>query len=562
MTTLPDVSVTIQDGAQGLVSAAPDQAHAILGTCSRGTVNTLYSYSDIPSLVAAHEAGPAVEAAAHSLAIAGGPVYLVRIAETTPGAPGAVTQTGSGPVITAPKLSAVTSAGTAPPVVTLTGATPLKFIDLVVEITTGGARGVAVFRYSLDGGDTWAESAVTTAATYLMPNTGVTLNFATGTDYTNDNVYTASTCVPNDAYEMKVEIVDGGALGTGTFRYSLDASNPAGPTWSATFVTPTGALFVIPSSGITLTFAAGTYVAGTMYTLASLTAPVYTSTEVIAALAALTADPREWSAVHLCGQASSAAASASMASVLDTQLEAAATGSFRYSHAIMEAADVSDSLLIAGFASFASKRVNVAAGFCRLTSSISGRGYKRSAALPIAARLSKVGIGVDLGRVLDGSLPGVTYLHRDEQVTTALDAARFSTLRSLIGRQGYYITNGRIMAAAGSDFRLTQYRRVMDRACAVGRDALLDYLNAGVRINANGTIFELDARGIEAVVTSALNAALTQPGHASAVRCVVDRTNNVQSTEQVKAQIRVTPLGYAKSIAQDIGFTSPALVLT
>ncbi len=560
MTTLPDVTVTIQDGAQGLVSSSSEQVHAILGTCAAGAVNTLYSYSDIPSLVAAHIAGPAVEAAAHSLAVAGGPVYLVRLAETTPGSPGAVTQTGSGPAITVPTKSAVTSAGTAPPVVTLTGS-PLAFYDLVVEITTLGARGVARFRYSLDGGETWAASNVLTAATYLMADTGVTLNFATGTDYAVDNVYTASTCIPNDAYELEVEIVDGGALGTATFKYTLDASNPVGGTYSATFVAPVGTLYVIPNTGITLTFAAGTYVAGDTYALAALAAPAYTSTEVIAALAALTADPREWGAVHLCGQASTAAGSATMASVLDTQLEAAATGSFRYSHAIIEAADVSDSLLIAAFASFASKRVNVCAGFCRLTSSITGRGYKRSAALPLAARLSKVGIGVDLARVKDGSLPGVTYLHRDEQVTQALDASRFSTLRSLIGRQGYYITNARLMAPSGSDYRLTQYRRVMDKGCAVGRDALLDYLNGDVRINANGTIFELDARAIEANATSALNAALTQPGHVSAVRCVVDRTNNVQSTEKIKAQLRITPLGYAKSIDEDIGFTSPALVL-
>jgi len=565
MTTLPDVSVTIQDGAQGLVSATPEQAHAILGTCAAGTANTLYSYSDIPALVAAHVAGPAVEAAAHTLAVSGGPVYLVRLAETAPGVPGSVTQTGAGPAITSPKLGGtVVAAGTAPPVVSLSGSTPIAFYEIVVEITTGGARGTAVFRYSLDGGDTWTESGVTTAATYLMPGTGVTLNFATGTDYSTDNVYTASTSVPFDAYELKLEVVDGGALGTGTFRYALDASNPAGPTWSATSVLPEvpaigAAMFIVPNTGITLVFAAGTYVAGSSYTLAP-TAPGYTSDEVIDGLAVLTADPREWSAVHLCGQASSAGGSATMASVLDTQMEAAATSSFRYAHAIIEAPDVADNLLIAGFADFASKRVNVCAGFCRLTSSVTGRAYKRSSALPLAARLSKVGIGVDLGRVSDGSLPGVIYLHRDEQVTQGLDAARFSTLRSIVGRQGYYITNGKIMAAAGSDFTLTQFRRVMDVACRIARDALLNFLNAGVRVNTvGGTIYELDARRIEKFVASALNAALTQPGHVSAVACVIDRTNNVQSTQQLKAQVRITPLGYAKAITLDIGFTSPSL---
>jgi hypothetical protein len=561
MPVLPDVTVTISDGAQGLVSSASEQAHAILAVCAAGTPNTLYAYNDIPTLVAAHLAGPGVEVAAHSLAVAGGPIYLVPLTQATPGAPGSVTKTGSGPTVTAPTKSAVTEAGTAPPDVTLSG-TPTKYIDLVVEITTGGARGTAVFRYSIDGGDTWAAENVTTAATYLMSGTGVTLNFATGTDYTDDNVYTAKTCVPYDGYEVRLEIIEGGALGTATFRYCTDRDNPDGPTWSPTLVTPSDGLYNVPNTGVTFTLAAGTYIAGTTYDI-TCTAPGYDSDGVTDALEALMADPREWGAVHLVGQASSVSGSATIASVLDTQLEAAASGSFRYAMAFLECADDTDSNIIDAFEDFASKRVSVCAGFCRVTSMVNGRSYKRSSAMPIAARFSKVGIGVDLARVSDGPLLGVTYLHRDEQVNPGLDAARFSTLRSIVGRTGYYITNARLMAPEGSDFTLVQYRRVMDVACAVGRDASLEFLSAGVRVNASGgTIFELDARAIEAFIRSKLNARLTQPGHVSAVSCVVDRTNNVQSTETIKEQIRITPLGYAKSILADIGFTSPALTLS
>jgi hypothetical protein len=79
------------------------------------------------------------------------------------------------------------AAGTSPPVVTITG-TLAQLIGLRVEIQTTGARGVATFRWSADNGTTWSESSVTTAATYLMPGTGITLNFPTGT-YTNNNVY-------------------------------------------------------------------------------------------------------------------------------------------------------------------------------------------------------------------------------------------------------------------------------------------------------------------------------------------------------------------------------------
>ena len=90
--------------------------------------------------------------------------------------------------------SAVTESGTSPPDVTLTG-DPLAGYRIRVEILTAGARGTATFRYSLDNGTTWS-GAILTAATYLMTEasatTGVTLNFATGTSYATDNVYTAT----------------------------------------------------------------------------------------------------------------------------------------------------------------------------------------------------------------------------------------------------------------------------------------------------------------------------------------------------------------------------------
>ena len=559
MSTLPDVTVEIEDGTQGLVNTSAQGAHVVFGTAAEGVPNRLYSYSSISALVAAHKAGPGVEACAHSLAVAGGPIYFVPLAQTSPGSPGAVTQTGSGPTITAPATSAVISSGTSPPVVTLSG-TPTRFVDLKIAIVVGGPRGTATCKVSIDGGTTFSATQVT-AATVSIPGTGLTINFPTGTDYATDNVYRAVTSVPNDSYEPLLEIESGGALGTATFRYTVDALDPLGaPVWSATLTTPVAAspTYTIPDTGISFTFASGTYVAGTTYALLSCVAPAYTSTEVLAAFAALVADPREWACTHLVGQAASTSGSASMASALDTLFESA-ENSFRFAFGLMEATDdeaASNANLIASFANFASTRVDVAAGFVRVVSPISGRSFKRNCAFPHAARVSKVSIGTDLARVRDGACPGVTYLYHDEQVNPGLDASRFSTMRTLVGRQGFYPTNGRLMAPAGSDFVYVQYRRVMDVGCSVGRNAALEFLNDGVRINRiGGTIDERDARTIESYITSALSAALTQTGQASAVSCVVDRTTNIQQTQMLWIDVRITPLGYAKSIGFRIGFS-------
>jgi hypothetical protein len=86
-----------------------------------------------------------------------------------------------------PTYGAGSSTGTTPPVVSLSG-TPTGVFNFVIKITTLGARGTAVFKWSSDGGASYT-SGVTTAATNVLGSTGITAAFATGTDYAVDNIY-------------------------------------------------------------------------------------------------------------------------------------------------------------------------------------------------------------------------------------------------------------------------------------------------------------------------------------------------------------------------------------
>lgn len=87
----------------------------------------------------------------------------------------------------------ITSVGTAPPTITISGeaigSRPLA--GLRIEITTLGARGTAQFRYSLDAGVSFSDPALTAAAVALGTS-GLTANFAVGA-YALDNVYTGIT---------------------------------------------------------------------------------------------------------------------------------------------------------------------------------------------------------------------------------------------------------------------------------------------------------------------------------------------------------------------------------
>lgn len=370
---------------------------------------------------------------------------------------------------------------------------------------------------------------------------------------------------PNDGYQFIVVITKDGAnlaAATATFKYSVDG----GDNYSPDIAVPTGAAYVVPNTGVTLTFANGggtAFVTGDTHTFAC-TAPGFSSSDISDALDALrtTFKTAKFGFVHIVGAATNAAGSATIAAAVDTKMTAE-ENVFRYIFAIIEAADDTDQNLITAFTSFASRRVGVAAGYCELVAN--GKVLKRSIAWPAVARIAQQDIRRDLARTATdkegGPLSGVTSLYRDEGATPALDDARFITLCTYPQQNGFYISNGRMMAPAGSDFTFLQYRRLMDRACTVTYNFLFPQLNDDVvRINDDGTIYEQDARSIETKGKAELDAELTDKKRVSATAMVVTRDNNMLSTQTLKVKTRIRPKGYAKFIDHDIGFENPSLI--
>lgn len=364
-----------------------------------------------------------------------------------------------------------------------------------------------------------------------------------------------------DAYDLVVQIVTGAATlaaGTATFQYSLDG----GLSWSPVLAVPTSGTYAADGNlAFAWTYSTGTaFVAGDKWT-ATASAPAFSTTDLASAITPLLADPRTWFLLHVVGAPSTLAGARGLFAALATHMASAASG-FRYARALMDAPQDTDANLIAnstGFGDLGDTRVLVGGGYMNVISPISGRSYKRCVSWEAAARASKIAPSQDLGAVSDGPLSGVVSLVRDERATPGLDDGRFLTARTIVGRQGYYLTRGRTMAPAGSDYSLLQNGRVMDIACTVARDRALAFLNAKIPTNANGTIQETSARSIEAYLESGLRAELTQKEDAVDVAVTVDRTVNLLSTGRLVIRVRVRPYGYASDITVELGFTSPAI---
>lgn len=177
--SLPDVAISIQDGALGLQPGNSNNRPAVAGTCSSGTNNAVYSFGAGNVQLVKDTLGTGELAEAVALIVgAGAPCMAVKVAQSAAGSAGAVTPVGTG-----------TS------VMTITG-TPNDRYELIVKIIKGAAAvntGVGTFQYSLDGGRTYSNTiSLPIATTYAVPDTGLTLNFAAGTLVANDTY--SSTC--------------------------------------------------------------------------------------------------------------------------------------------------------------------------------------------------------------------------------------------------------------------------------------------------------------------------------------------------------------------------------
>ena len=89
---------------------------------------------------------------------------------------------------------ALEGSGTVPPGVTLSGRPVLGCMQLLVQVTTAGAVGAAIFQWSKDNGVNWTSNVLTGPAVSL-PGTGLVATFGVGA-YSVDNLYAAEAPVP------------------------------------------------------------------------------------------------------------------------------------------------------------------------------------------------------------------------------------------------------------------------------------------------------------------------------------------------------------------------------
>lgn len=389
---------------------------------------------------------------------------------------------------------------------------------------------------------------------------------------------------PLDTYYGQVTVLTGGTIGSTGIQIAV--SLDAGRTTYQTVNLLAANTYAVPNTGLTLNFAAGTLVAKDTYTWVS-TEGVWTDASIQSAINCLIPLPSliPEDIIVAGGSAQRNGAGTVGATAADvTAFDGYMTTLFnkrRYNRLLCAAGDATaggtsteteaawSTSLQTAFAASSSLRVGVTAGHYNAISPISQTQFRRPLLWQAAARDAAVAIQVDLGRVKDGSLanmpsspptPPDGYIYHDESVNPGLDAARFMTAYSVAGKPGLFIANSNLMAPPGSDFNWLQHGHVMDAACLLALNFFVTQLSDSVRVNAStGAILAQDAQNLQQQMNAILYSQLVTTNAASAASCQINTSNNILTSAQLIVTVKVTPLGYIKSVAITLTFVNPAV---
>ncbi|MDI3480790.1 MAG: hypothetical protein PWQ97_445 [Tepidanaerobacteraceae bacterium] len=356
---------------------------------------------------------------------------------------------------------------------------------------------------------------------------------------------------PLDEYHVEVEIITGGLLNQATFRYSLDGVN-----WSQERTIPVDGKYDIPDTGISITFTesqedpANSFKAGDKY-MFSTQAPQASVNSLMAAVDVILNSKYSYSFIHVVGESD-----VSVWAALAQKAQLAETN-FNYIHFICEVGPNADETAdqyttrLTGYReSFANTRISVSAAFGVVVDMNSGLQAQRNFAALYAGRLSSIPVHRSPGRVRDGAISGVIKLLpediNDGHIETLNDNG-YITFRQFKGLDGFYITDGKMMANAGSDFTTVEHRRTMDEACTLVRSKMLEYTNDELP----ETLEELEAD-------------LSQPlrnmkndGNIRGGTVYIPKDQDVLSTQKLIVKVRIVPVPIMKVLEAEIAFENP-----
>lgn len=367
---------------------------------------------------------------------------------------------------------------------------------------------------------------------------------------------------PNNAFDVIVKMTGQGTLNTALFRYSVDG----GYSYSDELTVPLTGVYAIPSTGVSLTFTAGTgddaatksFQVGDSYSF-STTAPSMTNSDVIAAIAKLHNITETYELVHIVGESTAelwAAVAAEQLTLQNTYHRPELFVLEAYAPNKDETVDAYAARLISDRKAIKNYNVQVVAArslYVRMdgtTREINNAGIVcglYAAAKPQQSIGETRSFSISSGKML--ALRPVDI----EDDISALDDAGYLTFRRYDGLDGFYVNNARVMCPDGSDYQYAEDVRILNKIIRQARAEALLQLQSDVDLEDVDGDLAAKAQFIQTPLD-----AMVRDKEISSVSVTVPSGQDIQSTETMQVKVRYVSHGKVREIDIDVARSSAA----
>ncbi|WP_395049403.1 DUF2586 family protein [Flavobacterium sp.] len=185
----------------------------------------------------------------------------------------------------------------------------------------------------------------------------------------------------------------------------------------------------------------------------------------------------------------------------------------------------------------------------------------------LAGRLASNQVHVNAGRVKSGALKPLEFFINDTPVeqynVTALHDKGFVTLRTHVGKSGYFFSDDPMACTVEDDYHFMTRRRVIDKAYVLANATLTNFILDTVPLGVDGKISPTYAKVLETEIEGVISQEMTAKGELSGdvtvkgdtgVKAIIDLNEVIATTSTIKGSIRVKPHGYSRFIEFGIGF--------
>lgn len=179
------------------------------------------------------------------------------------------------------------------------------------------------------------------------------------------------------------------------------------------------------------------------------------------------------------------------------------------------------------------------------------------------ARIASIPVQRNIGRVKDGAVEEIqAYFTNGVKVESnstyweTMHNKGYILLRNYVGRAGFFFSDDPTLTKADDDFKSLANGFVMDKAILIAYNTLVNELLDEIPVTASGMIHPAIIKNWQTNVETQLNGLMTSTGELSGCQVFIDENQNILQTGILNVRIALQPVGYAKYITVNIGFTT------